>query len=53
MRERLAELEKQWAALKADVTRFETVDVDAFNELLKRAGVGGVLTPPRKPTIVM
>jgi len=53
VRERLAELEKQWAALKADVTKFETVEVDAFNDLLKRAGVGGVLTPAKKAAIVM
>ena len=53
VRERLAELERQWATLKADVTKFETIEVDAFNELLKRAGVGGVLTPAKKATIVM
>jgi hypothetical protein len=52
-RERLAELEKLWAALKADVTTFETVEVEAFNELLKRAGIGGVLTPTKKPKMVM
>lgn len=53
VRERLAELEKSWAALKADVTKFETVEVDAFNDLLKRAGVGGVLMTTKKPKIVI
>jgi len=53
VRERFVELEKAWASLKADVTKFETVEVEAFNDLLKRAGVGGVLTPMKKPTIVM
>jgi len=53
VRERLAELEKAWAALKADVTRFETDEVEAFNAVLGRAGVGGVLTPAKRATIVM
>jgi hypothetical protein len=53
VRERLAELEKQWATLRADVTKFETAEVEAFNALVKRAGVGGVLTPAKKPKIVM
>jgi len=35
------------------VTHFETVEVDTFNELLKRAGVGGVLKTTKKPKIVM
>ena len=53
VRERLAELEREWAALRARVTTFETVDVQAFNQLLERAGVPGLIPKTPKPKVVM
>jgi hypothetical protein len=52
-RERFAELEKLWAALRAQVDRVETVDVPAFNKLLQDAGLGGVVVPKPKPKVAM
>ncbi len=41
-RERLAELEQQWAAVRSEVDAIETVDVPAFNKLLLEGQVPGV-----------
>ncbi len=48
MRERLAELEKLWSALRGEVEQVETVDVAAFNALLQAGKVQGVITPTKK-----
>ena len=53
VRERLAELEREWAALRARVTTFETTEVQAFNQLLERAGVPGLITKTPRPKVVM
>ena len=52
-RERFAELEKLWSALKSQVDTIEGQDVPAFNKLLQDGGLGGVIIPGRKPKIVM
>ncbi len=41
-RERLAELEQQWAAVRSEVDAIEQVDVPAFNKLLLDGQVPGV-----------
>lgn len=41
-RERLAELEQQWAVIRSDVDTIEQVDVPAFNRLLQDGTVAGV-----------
>ncbi len=41
-RERLAELDQQWAAVRGEVDTIETVDVPAFNKLLLDGNVPGV-----------
>ena len=53
VRERLDELERIWASLRAEVTVFETTDVERFNKLLERANVPGLITPKPKPKVVM
>ena len=52
-RERFAELERLWSALKLQVDAIENQDVPAFNKLLQDGGLGGVIIPARKPKIVM
>ena len=42
-RERLAELDQQWAAIRSDVDAIEQVDVPAFNKLLLDGNVAGVM----------
>ena len=41
-RERLAELEQTWSAIRADVDAIELVEVPAFNKLLQDGNVPGV-----------
>ncbi len=41
-RERLAELEGQWAAIRGEIDTIEQVDVPAFNKLLQDGNVPGV-----------
>ena len=53
IRERLAELERMWGALRAEVEVLETTDVERFNRLLERAKVPGLITPKPKPRVVM
>ena len=53
IRERLAELERAWSTLRAEVTAFETTDVERFNELLERANVPGLITPKPKPKVIL
>jgi hypothetical protein len=53
IRERLAELERMWGALRAEVEVLETTDVERFNQLLERAKVPGLITPKPKPRVVM
>jgi hypothetical protein len=52
-RERFAELERLWAALKSQVDTLENEDVPAFNKLLQDGGLGGVIIQAKKPKIVM
>ena len=52
-RERFAELEKLWSALRAQVDTLENQEVSAFNKLLQDGGVGGVIIQTKKPRIVM
>jgi hypothetical protein len=52
IRTRLADLEKLWTALRAEVEQIETVDIAAFNRLLQAAKVEGVVTK-KKPGTVM
>lgn len=51
MRERFVELEKKWAALRAEIDRLENTDVAAFNKLLQEAQIQGVIVP--KPKVAM
>ena len=44
VKDRLAELEKVWAGVRAEVEAIETVDVPAFNALLKANNVPGVIS---------
>jgi len=53
VKERLAELERTWTALRTEVETVETVDVDAFNKLLERANIPGLITPKPKPKVIM
>jgi hypothetical protein len=48
VKDRLAELEKVWNAIKAEVEQIETVDVPAFNALLKANNVPGVIGAAKK-----
>ena len=52
VRERLADLEKLWNALKAEVEQVETRDVNAFNALLQANKVPGVIMVAKKGTIL-
>ncbi len=52
-RERFAELEKLWSALRSEVDKLELVDVPAFNKLLQDGNVSGVIIQTTKPKIVM
>jgi hypothetical protein len=53
MRERFAELEKTWNALRTEIDVLEQQDVAAFNKLLQAAQVEGVIVPRPKPKIAM
>jgi photosystem II stability/assembly factor-like uncharacterized protein/soluble cytochrome b562 len=52
-KERFAELERLWTALKAQVTKIEVDDVTAFNKILQDAKVDGVIVPKPKPKVAM
>lgn len=52
-RERLAELERTWAALRAQVDAIVTRDVPAFNRLLGEHGAAGVIVPVKRRPLVM
>lgn len=51
-RERFAELERRWAALRAQVDAIEQQDVPAFNKILQDSGVSGVIVQTKKPKLV-
>jgi len=53
MRDRFAELEKLWSALKGQVDVLEMQDVPEFNKLLGEGKVEGVIVPKPKPKVVM
>jgi hypothetical protein len=48
VKDRLAELEKVWQAIRAEVEQVETVEVPAFNALLKANNVPGVIGATKK-----
>lgn len=48
VKDRLVELEKLWQTLKAEVEQVETVDVNAFNALLQKHNVPGVIGAAKK-----
>ena len=48
VKDRLVELEKLWQTLKAEVEQVETVDVNAFNALLQKYNVPGVIGGVKK-----
>ena len=48
VKDRLVELEKLWQTLKAEVEQVETVDVNAFNALLQKYNVPGVIGAAKK-----
>lgn len=53
VRERFAELERLWGALRSEVDVLEQQDVPAFNKLLEEGKVEGVIIPKPKPKVVM
>lgn len=48
VKDRLVELERVWQAIRAEVEQVETVDVPAFNALLKASSVPGVIGAAKK-----
>jgi hypothetical protein len=52
-RDRFAELEKLWAALRARVDAVELQQLPAFNKLLEDSKLGGVIVPRKQPKTVM
>jgi photosystem II stability/assembly factor-like uncharacterized protein len=48
VKDRLVELEKLWQTLKTEVEQVETVDVNAFNALLQKFNVPGVIGGAKK-----
>jgi len=52
-RERLAELERMWAALRTQVDAVLITDVPTFNRLLTEAGTSGVIVTTKRPRLVM
>jgi hypothetical protein len=53
VRDRFAELERLWGALRAQVEVLEQQDVPAFNKLLEEGKVEGVIVPKPKPKVIM
>ncbi|AHG88653.1 glycosyl hydrolase BNR repeat-containing protein [Gemmatirosa kalamazoonensis] len=52
-RERFAELERLWTALRGQADAVVQSEVAAFNKLLQDGGVGGVIVPTPKPKVAM
>lgn len=50
-KQRLAEIEALWTALRAEVEAVERDDIEAFNRLLQAAGIEGIVV--KKPKTVM
>lgn len=53
VRERFAELERLWSALRARIELLERQNVPAFNKLLQDGGVTGVIVRGTAPKLVM
>lgn len=54
VKERLAEIERRWTAIRAEVEMLEANDVAAFNALLTRANIPGLIVPkPKVPSPIM
>ncbi len=51
-RERFAELERLWSAMRAEVQVIEQQEVPAFNKLLQDGGVNGVIVKVRKSDVI-
>ena len=52
VRERFQEVEALWRSLRGELDVIESRDVAAFNRLLERAKLAGVITPSRPATFV-
>ncbi len=52
-RERFAQLEQMWSALRTQIDTIEQQDVPAFNKLLQDAGISGVIVKGARGKIVM
>ena len=52
VKERLAELEKLWSTLRAEVETIETIDIAAFNKLLQASKVEGVIAKKKATTVM-
>ncbi|MEO8620377.1 MAG: sialidase family protein, partial [bacterium] len=52
-RERFAELEKMWSALRAQIDTLENQDVPTFNKLLQDGGVAGVIINKKLPAKIV
>ena len=52
-RERLAELERLWSALRGQVDTVLREDVPAFNKLLLDAGMAGVIVPGKRAALIL
>jgi photosystem II stability/assembly factor-like uncharacterized protein len=52
-RERFVEVEAAWRALRGEIDAFMANELAAFNRLLQRAGVPGVITTAPKPIGIM
>ena len=54
VKERLAELERAWSGIRAEVEVLEATDVAAFNKLLERLNIPGLIIPkPKAPKPIM
>ncbi|MBK8059377.1 MAG: hypothetical protein IPK33_16425 [Gemmatimonadetes bacterium] len=52
VKERLAELERLWRALRTEVETIENVDIAAFNKLLQASKVEGVIGKKKAGTVM-
>jgi photosystem II stability/assembly factor-like uncharacterized protein len=52
-RERFVEVESAWGALRGEIEAFYRTELDAFNRLLQRAGVPGIIVPAPRPIGIM
>ena len=54
VKERLVEIERMWGTIRSELEVLETSDVAAFNRLLERANIPGlILAKPKTPRVIM